>query len=116
MGPATLRRYRAERLLERDFAALRSIVLATVGARLHSPGASLDPAELDACYATAWQGLYAAALKGDRILNTRAWLPLVTYRPTIEEPRSPRRGEAPILGKAAACHDLARPAADAPPP
>ncbi len=107
MSPATLRRYRAERLLERDFAALRSIVLATVGARLRSSGASLDPAELDACYATAWQGLYAAALKGDRILNTRAWLTLVTYRRAIEELRSPRRGEEPLPAQAAVEQDLA---------
>ncbi|HEX9482796.1 MAG TPA: sigma-70 family RNA polymerase sigma factor [Solirubrobacteraceae bacterium] len=107
MSPATLRRYRAERLLERDFAALRSIVLATVGARLRSSGASLDPAELDACYATAWQGLYAAALKGDRIVNTRAWLTLVTYRRAIEELRSPRRGEEPLPAQAAVEQDLA---------
>jgi RNA polymerase sigma factor (sigma-70 family) len=107
MSPATLRRYRAERLLERDFAALRSVVLATVGARLRSSGASLDPAELDACYAAAWQGLYAAALNGERVLNTRAWLTLVTYRRAIEELRSPRRGEEQLPEEAAVEQDLA---------
>jgi RNA polymerase sigma factor (sigma-70 family) len=107
MSPATLRRYRAERLLERDFAALRSVVLATVGARLRSAGASLDQAELDACYAAAWQGLYAAALNGERVLNTRAWLTLVTYRRAIEELRSPRRGEEQLPEQAAVEQDLA---------
>jgi RNA polymerase sigma factor (sigma-70 family) len=107
MSPATLRRYRAERLLERDFAALRSVVLATVGARLRSSGASLDAAELDACYAVAWQGLYAAALNGERVLNTRAWLTLVTYRRAIEELRSPRRGEEQLPEEAAVEQDLA---------
>jgi DNA-directed RNA polymerase specialized sigma24 family protein len=107
MSPATLRRYRAERLLERDFKTLRSAVLATVGARLRAAGPALDRAELDACYAIAWQGLYAAALAGEEILNPRAWLVLVTYRRAIEELRARRSGEEPLPASAGAEPDLA---------
>ncbi len=107
MSPATLRRYRAERLLERDFKTLRSAVLGTVGARLRAAGAALDQAELDACYAIAWQGLYAAALAGEEILNPRAWLVLVTYRRAIEELRARRSGEEPLPASAGAEPDLA---------
>lgn len=96
MSPATLRRYRAEKLLARDFEALRAGVLATVGARLRAIGPGLDPAELDACYASAWQGLYAAALAGESIANPRGWLVLVTYRRAIEELRLRRRREEPL--------------------
>jgi DNA-directed RNA polymerase specialized sigma24 family protein len=106
MSPATLRRYRAERLLERDFEALRSAVLAAVAARLRAAGAPLDPAELDGCYATAWQGLYAAALAGEEIANPRAWLVLVTYRRAIEELRTRRRGESQLSPTASVERDL----------
>ncbi len=106
MSPATLRRYRAERLLERDFRALRSSVLATVAARLRAAGASLDRAELDACYAAAWQGLYSAALAGEEIANPRAWLVLVTYRRAIEELRTFRHREEPLPAAAVAERDL----------
>ncbi len=96
MSPATLRRYRAERLLSRDFDALRTSVLSIVTARLRAGGATLDRAELEGCYASAWQGLYGAALAGEQVANPRAWLALVTYRRAIEELRAPRRREEPL--------------------
>jgi RNA polymerase sigma factor (sigma-70 family) len=96
MSPAILRRYRAERLLQRDFQALRSRVLAGVSARLRASGLKLDRDDLEACYATAWQGLYAAALEGEEIANAQAWLVLVTYRRAIEELRSRRDRDARI--------------------
>jgi RNA polymerase sigma factor (sigma-70 family) len=96
MSPATLRRYRAERMLERDFQALRGRVLATVRARLRSRGLTLDGGDLEACYATAWQGLYTATLNGEEIANAPAWLVLVTYRRAIEEVRARSRREAQL--------------------
>ena len=52
---------------------------------------SLDASDLDACYAQAWQGLYAAMLAGEEIANPTGWLALVTFRRAIEEHRSRRR-------------------------
>src|SRR5579871_958254 len=87
MSPAALRTYRAERLLERDFHALRGQVLRIVRARLQARGDSPDRADLDACYALAWQGLYGAALRGEEVGKPLAWLALVTYRRAVEELR-----------------------------
>ena len=53
--------------------------------------ASLDRSDLDACYAQAWQGLYAAVLDGQEIANPTGWLALVTYRRAIEELRAHQR-------------------------
>ena len=106
MSPATLRRYRAQRLLERDFKSLRDSVVATVASRLRATGATLDRAELDACYAAAWQGLYGAALAGEEIVNPRAWLILVTYRRAIEELRAPARSAEPLPVEAVVERDL----------
>lgn len=106
MSPATLRRFRAQRLLERDFESLRESVLATVASRLRGNGATLDRAELEACYAAAWQGLYGAALAGEEVANPRAWLILVTYRRAIEELRSPGRSADPLPVEAAVERDL----------
>ena len=48
MSPLTVRRYRAERLLRREFNGLRARVIANVRARLRAGGASLDQADLEA--------------------------------------------------------------------
>lgn len=85
MSPATLRRYRAERMLSRDFVGLRGRVLAAVRSRLRARGMSLPESDLEACYAQAWHGLYRAALEGEEILNPCAWLVLVTFRRAVEE-------------------------------
>ena len=90
MSPLTLRRYRAQRLLERDFESQRDVVVRTVAARLRAFGTPLDRAELDACYAQAWQGLYAAVLDGREIANPAGWLTVVTFRRAIEELRADR--------------------------
>jgi len=63
-------------------------VLAAVRARLRSSGVTLDPSDLDACYASAWQGLYMATLEGEEIESTASWLVLVTFRRAIEEHRA----------------------------
>jgi DNA-directed RNA polymerase specialized sigma24 family protein len=91
MSPLTVRRYRAERLLRKEFEGLRGRVMATVRGRLRASGVSLDPSDLEACYAQAWQGLYAAMLAGEEIANPNGWLVLVTFRRAIEEHRSRRR-------------------------
>src|SRR5437588_11966471 len=95
MSPATLRRYRAERLLRQEFELLRVRVLATVRGRLSASGIGLDPSDLDACYGQAWQGLYTAVLDGHQIVNPAGWLVLVTFRRAIEEHRARRRAGAP---------------------
>jgi len=91
MSPLTVRRYRAERMLRKEFEALRGRVLGTVRGRLRTSGVNLDASDLDACYAQAWQGLYAAMLAGEEIVNPTGWLALVTFRRAIEEHRSRRR-------------------------
>jgi DNA-directed RNA polymerase specialized sigma24 family protein len=101
MSPAILRRYRAERMLQRDFQALRGRVLGSVSARLRANGLALDRDDLEACYATAWQGLYATALEGEEIDNAQAWLVLVTYRRAIEELRGRRDRDVPLDGEPA---------------
>ena len=98
MSPASLRRYRAERLLREEFDRLRARVLERVTSRLCSTGVHLDRADLESCYAQAWQGLYGALLRGDEIANPAGWLVVVTFRRAIEEHRSRRR--APVVGEA----------------
>jgi len=88
MSPLSLRRYRAERLLREEFEGLRAKVLATVRRRLATRGVTLDAGDLEACYAQAWQGLYAAVLDGQEIANPTGWLVLVTFRRAIEDHRS----------------------------
>jgi RNA polymerase sigma factor (sigma-70 family) len=101
-----LRRYRAERLLRREFEAMRGRVLATVRARLRAAAVRLDAADLEACYATAWHGLYTTMLDGaTEIDNPEGWLALVTYRRAIDEHRARVR--------AVAAYDPHEPALDA---
>ena len=91
MSPVSLRRYRAERLLRREFRGLRARVLHSVSARLRVTGIELDRADLEAAYALAWQGLYAAVLEGELIESPASWLVLVTFRRAVEEYRARRR-------------------------
>ena len=91
VSPLSLRRHRAERLLREEFEGLRGRVLASVRGRMRASGASLDQADLEACYATAWQGLYTAVLDGQQIGNPAGWLVLVTFRRAIDEHRARAR-------------------------
>ena len=91
MSPLSLRRYRAERLLRDEFERLRGRVLAGVRRQLRASGVSLDQADLEACYAQAWQGLYAAVLGGKQIDNPTGWLMLATFRRALEEHRAHTR-------------------------
>jgi RNA polymerase sigma factor (sigma-70 family) len=86
-----VRRYRAERMLRKEFEGLRGRVIGMVRGRLRASGVRLDASDLEACYAQAWQGLYAAMLAGEEIANPTGWLALVTFRRAIEEHRSHRR-------------------------
>ena len=88
MSPAALRRFRAERVLQRDFDGLRASVLATVRSRLGTGAADFDSSDLEACYAQAWQGLYTAMLDGKEIANPSGWLVVVTLRRAIDERRA----------------------------
>jgi hypothetical protein len=74
ISPSTLRRYRAERLLRQEFGGLREEVLSSVRGRLRARGVHLDDGDLEACYAQAWQGLYAAIAAGEEITNRGGWL------------------------------------------
>jgi len=91
VSPLTLRRYRAERLLRRDFELLRSRVLAAVERRLRATGAELDRLDLESCYALAWQGLYTITLEGGEIESPAAWLVVATFRRAVDEQRARRR-------------------------
>ena len=88
MSPLSLRRYRAERLLREEFDQLKGRVMAVVRGRLRARGVHLDGSDLEACYAQAWHGLYAAMLDGQNIANPTGWLTLVTFRRAIEEHRA----------------------------
>jgi RNA polymerase sigma factor (sigma-70 family) len=88
MSPLPLRRYRAERLLREQFERQRRNVVGGVAARLRAVGVQLDERDLEACYAQAWQGLYAAVLEGEQIASPDAWLALVTYRRALDEHRA----------------------------
>ena len=88
MSPPALRRYRAERLLRREFEGLRGRVIGLARGRLRASGVTLDPSDLDACYAQAWQGLYMALLEGQEIASPTGWLAVVTFRRAIEEHRA----------------------------
>jgi DNA-directed RNA polymerase specialized sigma24 family protein len=114
MSPLPVRRYRAERLLRREFEAMRGRVLATVRGRLRAAGVSLDLGDLEACYAQAWHGLYTTMLDGQsaEIANPEGWLALVTYRRAIDEHRS--RLRAPGTYAACGACDPAREAGVAP--
>lgn len=95
-GGSRLSRYRAERLLRKDFAGLRTKVLAIVRGQLRAKGIALDQADLESCYATAWHGLYATVLEGEQVENPSAWLVLVTFRRAIDEHRA--AGRAGVVG------------------
>ncbi len=94
MSPPALRRYRAERLLRRDFHALRPGVLGQARRRLAARGIRLDDADLEACYAQAWHGLYATVAAGEPVETPTGWLVTVTVRRAIDEhrQRASRRG------------------------
>jgi RNA polymerase sigma factor (sigma-70 family) len=95
VSPSTLRRYRAERLLRQEFEGLRGSVLESVRRRLRARGVRLDTSDLEACYAIAWQGLYAAIDAGEEVANPAGWLTVVTFRRAIDELRSAPAGRAP---------------------
>lgn len=99
VSPLSVRRYRADRLLRREFDAMRSRVLTSVRARLRAAGVALDRADLEACYSQAWHGLYTTMLDGDQVevANPEGWLALVTYRRAIDEHRSRVRTAAYAL-------------------
>jgi DNA-directed RNA polymerase specialized sigma24 family protein len=103
MSPSPLSRYRAERLLRKGFPELRSKVLAVVRSQLRGKGIALDPADLEACYAQAWQGLYATVLGGEQVENPSAWLVLVTFRRAIDESRAASRAGVVGVGDMGAC-------------
>ncbi len=107
MSPLHLRRYRAERLLRTEFDALRESVLRTVRARLRDSNATLEQADLEACYSQAWQGLYAEVLRGEEIESPSGWLVLVTYRRAIDEQRRRRLSAELPPDAAAADRDIA---------
>ena len=68
---------------------MRGCVLASVRSRLRAAGVTLDAADLEACYAQAWHGLYTTTLEGRiEVANPEGWLALVTYRRAIDEHRS----------------------------
>lgn len=74
---------------------MRGRVLAGVGARLRAAGVRLDRADLEACYAQAWHGLYMTMLEGRaEVANPEGWLALVTYRRAIDEVRARRNRDA----------------------
>lgn len=87
MSRDALIRYRADRLLRKDFSGLRPRATAAVRARLRDQGAWLDRQDLDACYAQAWNGMYSRMLAGEQIDDVVAWLVLVTYRRAVDELR-----------------------------
>ncbi len=93
MSPLAIRRYRADRLLQAEFRQLQARVIGIVRGRVGATRSGLDEADLEACYALAWQGLYAAVLEGQEISNPTGWLVLATYRRAIDEQRARVRAQ-----------------------
>jgi DNA-directed RNA polymerase specialized sigma24 family protein len=91
MSPLPLRRYRAERVLRKEFEGQRARVLGVVGGRLRSRGVAFDEDDLEECYAQAWHGLYAELLEGRAIENPTGWLVEVCFRRALDEARKPAR-------------------------
>jgi RNA polymerase sigma factor (sigma-70 family) len=91
MSPASLRRYRAERLLREEFHSLRASVIAIARCKLRAYGAELDEDDLEAAYGQAWQGLYLVTLAGEEVTDRAAWLVVATFRRAIDEHRAARR-------------------------
>ena len=90
MIPLDLRRYRAERVLRKEFEGMRGKVLTVVRSQLRGKGIGLAAADLEASYAEAWHGLYASLLEGEQIENPTGWLVRVTFRRAIDEHRAAR--------------------------
>ena len=107
MSPLAVRRYRAERLLQAEFRQLQGRVVGVVARRVGATGGGLDEADLEACYALAWQGLYAVVLEGREVDNPTGWLILATYRRAIDEQRARRRAERGPPGESSQEPDLA---------
>jgi DNA-directed RNA polymerase specialized sigma24 family protein len=110
MTTSALRRYRAERLLRKDFPELRAKVLAVVRSQLSAKGITLDYDDLEGCYSQAFQGLYATVLGGEEIENPTGWLVTVTFRRAIDEGRAAARrgrsaGAQPATGWVGAADD-----------
>jgi RNA polymerase sigma factor (sigma-70 family) len=99
MSPLTLRRYRADRLLRDEFERMRGRVIGGVSQRLRAVGVQLEAGDLDACYAEAWQGLYASVLDGSQIDSPEAWLARVAYRRAIDEHRARKRLKRVVPGR-----------------
>jgi RNA polymerase sigma factor (sigma-70 family) len=89
-----LRRYRAERLLRKDFSGLRAKVLAVVRSQLGSKGIALGHVDLEDCYSQAFAGLYTAVIEGEEVENPTGWLVTVTFRRAIDESRAAARRRA----------------------
>ena len=107
MSPLAIRRYRAERLLQAEFRQLQARVIGVVRRRVGATGVVLDEVDLEACYALAWQGLYAAMLEGQEISNPTGWLVLATYRRAIDEQRARLRAERGMRQECSQEPDLA---------
>ena len=107
MSPLAVRRYRAERLLQAEFRQLQGRVVGIVARRVGATGGGLDETDLEACYALAWQGLYAVVLEGREVDNPTGWLILATYRRAIDEQRARRRAERGPPGESSQEPDLA---------
>src|SRR5262249_20911232 len=63
-------------------------VIRAVSARLRRAGVAVGASDLDAAYAQAWQGLYAALLEGREVANPGGWLTVVAHRRAIDELRA----------------------------
>lgn len=100
MSPTLLRRYRAERLLRRDFEALRGRVLASVRANLGARRIVFDDSDLEAFYSMAWHGLYTVLTEGREIENPAAWLTIACCRRAIDEHRSRQSDRRRLLDDA----------------
>jgi DNA-directed RNA polymerase specialized sigma24 family protein len=96
VSPVSLRRYRAERLLRREFDALRWRVINAADRRLRVAGMELDRCDLESCYAAAWQGLYMTTLEGAEIANPAGWLVLATFRRAVDERRARARAHCDV--------------------
>ncbi|MGE4426606.1 MAG: sigma-70 family RNA polymerase sigma factor [Solirubrobacteraceae bacterium] len=78
----------SERVVAREYGAVRDEVLRTVGGKLRAAGVRLDDSDLDAAYNQAWHALYVKLEAGETIDNRVAMLVTITHRRALDDHRA----------------------------
>ncbi|MCK9248705.1 MAG: hypothetical protein M0P31_06975 [Solirubrobacteraceae bacterium] len=78
----------SERVVAREYRAVRDEVLRTVAGKLRAAGVILDESDLDAAYNQAWHALYVKLEAGEPVESRVAMLVTITHRRALDDHRS----------------------------